>query len=69
MIEILTKKQPWPDESISTAISRVLRGEKHPIPSHCPSQLGELLNRCWEFEAVNRPEFSEIFDYLEQVKV
>ena len=69
MIELLTKKQPWSDKSTPVTMACVLQGEKHPIPSHCPPQLGDILNQCWEFEAVNRPEFHQLFILLEDIKI
>jgi len=69
MIEILTKKQPWSDKTIPVTITCVLKGDKHPIPSHCSPQLGYVLNQCWEFDAVNRLEFSQLFILLEDIKI
>ncbi|CAG7723244.1 unnamed protein product [Allacma fusca] len=33
-------------------------------PEGCPNQLYEMMLRCWQFEARNRPTFAEILDWL-----
>lgn len=66
MIEIMTKKQPYPDKNNTVACNEVIQGKKHPIPSNCPEQLIPILDRCWEFDPSSRPEFDEIHESLEK---
>jgi len=35
------------------------------IPSFCPPPLSAIIKDCWALEAVNRPDFGEIYDRLE----
>jgi len=64
MYEILTRTEPWKDETLTNAGLKTLTGERMTIPSETPQFLKELITRCWDAEPSNRPEFTEIYDIL-----
>lgn len=44
------------------AIKAIDNGERLEQPVDCPDHVYEIMRRCWEFEAHNRPTFSELLD-------
>lgn len=68
MIEILTRKEPYPNETAVNVCLLVSKGDTHPIPDNCPIPLANLLQKCWKFNPGDRPEFSEIYKILEEMK-
>ena len=43
---------------------RLRQGQRLPQPNACPEPCYALMQRCWAFEAVNRPDFALLFTDL-----
>ncbi|MPC20709.1 Proto-oncogene tyrosine-protein kinase Src [Portunus trituberculatus] len=69
-MEIITHGAvPYPGYSNQQVIEVVLQGYRMPPPCHCPDKLYELILKCWDKEAEQRPTFYFIHDYLENFDV
>jgi hypothetical protein len=60
-------KVPWMGHSNSEAMEAVLNGKRQDRPKDTPDALWELLERCWEGEADDRPTFHECFHVLKDL--
>ncbi|XP_045123539.1 tyrosine-protein kinase SRK3-like [Portunus trituberculatus] len=70
LMEIITHGAvPYPGYSNQQVIEVVLQGYRMPPPCHCPDKLYELILKCWDKEAEQRPTFYFIHDYLENFDV
>lgn len=38
------------------------------IPEHCPSNLANMMKRCWDKDPNRRPEMKEVVDMLEVIE-
>ena len=63
--ELLTELPPYSEYSLMEAAQAIKDGETLEIPSFCPPPLSAIIKDCWALEAVNRPDFGEIYDRLE----
>ena len=64
--QMLSHEIPFADCDVETFYQRVChRGHRPKIPSHVPTQLSQMLNRCWDVDPANRPEISEIIPLLD----
>lgn len=54
--------QPYGDRKGMEVISAVEAGERLPQPMICPISVYTIMLKCWEYEARNRPTFSELLD-------
>ena len=52
-------------EWIETA-SKIKKGERPTIPSDCPIQIKNLIERCWNQEPKQRPTMQQIIEYLDK---
>jgi hypothetical protein len=43
------------------------QGLRPTIPKHTHSKLGELLQKCWQQDPAERPDFSEILETLQRI--
>ncbi|XP_075463966.1 tyrosine-protein kinase Fer-like [Ascaphus truei] len=52
---------PYTGMSNQQALTQVTRGFRMRIPERCPMDAYDLMLRCWDAEATQRPNFSQIF--------
>jgi hypothetical protein len=64
--EVFTKGQPpYSNLQPFQAATGVLSGKlKLQVPPQSPTQFAPTLERCWAFNAQDRPTFQELFDVL-----
>ena len=68
MIEVLTRDVPLAHLPAFQVAAEVVRTNLRPsIPSNCPTSLAELLQQCWAQNPEERPEFSDIYERLNQM--
>jgi len=48
---------------------RVLNGERPAIPNSIPVEFSDMINRCWDQDPSNRPTFSQIVDWFNDLNV
>ncbi|CAK9203622.1 unnamed protein product [Sphagnum troendelagicum] len=66
--ELLTGKIPYENLTpLQAAVGVVQKGLRPTIPSSTPPKLAELLERCWATNSSERPEFSSITTYLQEI--
>ncbi|XP_037492900.1 serine/threonine-protein kinase STY17 isoform X3 [Jatropha curcas] len=66
--ELLTGELPYSYLTpLQAAVGVVQKGLRPTIPKHAHPKLAELLERCWQHDPAQRPNFSEIIDILHQI--
>ncbi|GMJ01906.1 hypothetical protein like AT3G22750 [Hibiscus trionum] len=66
--EIYCCDMPYPDLSFAQISSAVVQENLRPeIPRCCPSSLANIMRKCWDANAKNRPEMEEVVTMLEAV--
>lgn len=61
--EILSGRLPFLDlqhVKLGKMKELIEAGRRPQIPSHCPQNVKEMIQRCWSFDATKRPTFEEI---------
>jgi hypothetical protein len=67
--EILTRKVPFKVELLNQLFHRITVDGLRPIfPDECPRRLVSLIQRCWEYDPCERPDFTEICNELRYIK-
>ncbi|GJM99418.1 hypothetical protein PR202_ga16513 [Eleusine coracana subsp. coracana] len=68
MWELLTGKIPYEYLTpLQAAVGVVQKGLRPTIPKHTHAKLAELLQKCWQQEPAERPDFSEILESLQRI--
>lgn len=66
--ELLTEQVPYAEYTpLEAAVGVVQKGLRPTIPANLNPNLSELLQRCWRTEATERPTFSQITHWLEEI--
>ncbi|XP_028774557.1 serine/threonine-protein kinase STY17 isoform X2 [Neltuma alba] len=66
--ELLTGELPYAYLSpLQAAVGVVQKGLRPSIPKNAHPGLSELLQRCWQQDPIERPNFSEILEILQQI--
>ncbi|XP_010531127.1 PREDICTED: serine/threonine-protein kinase STY17-like [Tarenaya hassleriana] len=66
--ELLTGELPYSYLTpLQAAVGVVQKGLRPEIPKHTHPKLAELLEKCWQQDAAQRPKFSEIIEILQQI--
>ena len=65
MKEIVTNKDPYPDDNPVTIKADVLIEKKPLIDESVPEHYQNLIQKCWSQEPTDRPTFDEIVEELE----
>ncbi|KAF7829015.1 serine/threonine-protein kinase STY17 isoform X1 [Senna tora] len=66
--ELLTGELPYSYLSpLQAAVGVVQKGLRPSIPNNAHPRLSELLQRCWQQDPIERPNFSEILELLQQI--
>eukprot|EP01025_Chloroclados_australasicus_P059440 TRINITY_DN7514_c0_g2_i7.p1 TRINITY_DN7514_c0_g2~~TRINITY_DN7514_c0_g2_i7.p1 ORF type:complete len:812 (+),score=47.70 TRINITY_DN7514_c0_g2_i7:3-2438(+) len=68
MWEMCTKREPWAEEdknSFSIPSKVAVSKKTLPIPEQCPAYLKELMQKCWAWDAKERPTAEEIRQCLQ----
>ncbi len=69
--ELVTHKNPFSHLNLRIPAqefelqTKILNGERPPIPDSCKSKLTSLMQRCWSEEPSRRPIFTQVLTYLE----
>jgi len=64
--EIVTRQVPWRGINMKVILEKTIKGERLPIPSDCPKSLKDLMEKCWKHDPLQRPQFTEICDFLHE---
>jgi len=64
--EIVSRSVPWKGIKLKVILEKVVNKERIPIPSNCPESLRILMEKCWRHDPNERPEFTEICDFLHE---
>ena len=68
MWEIVTRSsRPFANLEGWTIAGAIQEGKRPTIPSDCPIQIKNLIQRCWNQEAKQRPTMQQIIEYLENL--
>merc|ERR1711937_66635 len=66
MWEVFSRKELYDGMDEKTVLEGVKGGGLRPsIPSSCPSEIQDLMQKCWHQDPEARPPFSEIFSTLQ----
>jgi len=66
--ELLTGKLPYEYLTpLQAAVGVVQKGLRPTIPKHTHPKLAELLEKCWQQDPAQRPDFSEILPILQLI--
>ena len=60
VLQILTRKPPFPDTQWQDIVHDVSNGIQPEIPQECPPNLADIMSRCWEAEPEKRPTIQTI---------
>jgi serine/threonine protein kinase len=67
--EILTRKVPFEGELRTGLFHRItVDGLRPVLPEECPRRLVSLIQKCWEYDPCERPDFLEICNELQYIK-
>jgi len=73
MWEILTRKPPFAEYSHHKIMYNVIHHKERPplsdIPSDCPKALKLIMSACWEQDPDKRPNFSDVIQGLDSIKI
>ena len=59
--EMLSYSIPFPQHTpVEVALSVATKGKRPEIPAHSPSELVDLIEQCWQQEALLRPSFAKV---------
>uniref|UniRef100_A0A3B1K2H7 Protein tyrosine kinase 6 n=1 Tax=Astyanax mexicanus TaxID=7994 RepID=A0A3B1K2H7_ASTMX len=58
---------PYPSHNNHEVFYLISSGYRMPAPPKCPPHIYDLMLKCWRESAEERPDFSEVLDYLENV--
>jgi len=61
-------QQPYEDLTGSQVLQLLERKGRLERPSLCPEHIYQLMHRCWEYKAVDRPTFSELHNIFQRAQ-
>ncbi|KAH3756208.1 serine/threonine-protein kinase STY13 [Pelomyxa schiedti] len=62
--EMWTREEAWSDTVCWDIPKNVQKGIRPKIPEDCPAEYSQLMIKCWDASAANRPAFAEIVNTL-----
>ncbi|ELR14073.1 protein kinase domain containing protein [Acanthamoeba castellanii str. Neff] len=65
MWEVLTRKVPYADQTFMSVALEILDGKRPDVPSDCPPEFKQLMQRCWHKHQDKRPSMEEVTASLE----
>lgn len=66
LVEIVTRGQtPYPGMMNKEVLEQVDRGYRMPNPPHCPESMYEMMLKCWDKKAANRPTFEYLAGFFD----
>ncbi|XP_061198284.1 tyrosine-protein kinase SRK2-like [Saccostrea echinata] len=66
LVEIVTRGQtPYPGMMNKEVLEQVDRGYRMPSPAHCPESMYEMMLKCWDKKAANRPTFEYLAGFFD----
>jgi hypothetical protein len=60
-------KLPYPGLSNADVVDKVLHGYRMESPFNCPSDIYEIMTRCWDAKPENRPTFGELLTTFKDI--
>lgn len=67
--ELVTGLLPFQNmTAVQAAFAVVNRGVRPPIPDTCPSNIADIMSRCWDANPDIRPSFAQVVKMLEQAQ-
>jgi serine/threonine protein kinase len=63
--ELITRKDIYPGKNPLNVAMEVVKGTRPPVPQDCPTEVSQLMEKCWDADPNKRPSFKEILRYLE----
>jgi serine/threonine protein kinase len=67
--ELVTGLLPFQNmTAVQAAFAVVNRGVRPPIPDTCPSNVADIMSRCWDANPDVRPSFAQVVKMLEQAQ-
>ena len=69
MYFLFEKKRPFDDPKLADEtdkVSAIISGKRPSIPSNCPSDIGKLMEQCWNGTPSRRPSFDKIFSSIQE---
>jgi len=64
--ELISREVPWKSDDFTVEIeSKVLSGQREPVPDHCPNTFKEIIVKCWAQDPLERPKFDWVLSTLE----
>lgn len=72
MWEIMSREPPFkglrPHEIMAQVVNVHARPDMRRVPQNCPPQYKQILERCWDRDAMNRPDFSVVVKMLKSIE-
>ena len=66
LLELLTGKVPWDGARAASVMRKVCDKEQHPdVPLSVPSELGQIVRTCFQYQPVLRPTIIELAEMLD----
>ena len=67
--EMLTYSIPFPQHTpVEVAFSVATKGMRPEIPAHSPRELVDLIEQCWQQQALLRPSFAKVCSSIDAIK-
>ena len=72
MWEIMAREPPFkslrPHEIMASVLQQQARPDKRKIPADCPPQYVTVMEKCWDQDPMNRPDFNIIVKMLKHIE-
>ncbi|KAK3090929.1 hypothetical protein FSP39_015809 [Pinctada imbricata] len=66
LVEIVTYGQvPYPGMTNRDVLEQVDRGYRQAKPNNCPDSMYDIMKKCWDKKAQNRPTFEYLFNFFD----
>ena len=59
--------KPYPGTAMEELVDFLGYGGRMGQPQHCPNEVYQLMEDCWEADPVKRPSFAELRDSLQNI--
>lgn len=68
MVEITSRRGPYHGKVVMTVATSVAIGELVPeLPTNVNAEVRKFLEKCWKFQADERPDFDEVYKFAASV--
>jgi len=69
MWEVATRGIPYEGAASKVITFSVQEGEREEIPTNCPNGYSELMGKCWDQNAADRPVIDDVLSELSLIKM